>query len=291
MKARSLIARLARRARGRPPPPPRSTAMPAELFDTAGPPGPATLVGFGHSHLSCYLRAWQARRRRGRAGDARAHFVRLGHPDFQPNFEISDGARRISPALEKRIGRILARERPRAVLCALMGNEYNSLAMIPHPEPFDIDWPGERIADPAAQPIPPSLMRAEMAEIAARNALMLWRAIAAAAECPVYLVPPPPPIADGDHIRAHPGRFGEMVARHGLNPAPMRRRMWRIYRDVLSDGVAGSGTIFVDLPGKVMEDGYLARRFWRADPTHANAAYGEIMLTRILSRIAPPAGS
>jgi len=251
--------------------------------------GPATgagrLLGFGHSHLVALMRARRAREHAGRTGGRKAHFTRLNHPDFQPNFEVVNRTRRIIPALEQRLGDIIRQHLPDAVICVLMGNEYNSMAMVRHPKPYDFAWPERGFAAaPGVEEIPFAMMQAQLAMLAERNALLFWRVIAQAADCPVYLLPPPPPIASEAHIRAHPGKFGEMAAKHGINPPQFRQKMWQLYCQVLRQAVAGSATRFVDLPGTVFDGGYLAEPYWSPDPTHGNAAYGEILLAEIEER-------
>lgn len=240
------------------------------------------LLGLGHSHLSALLKAWQIRRKEGRTGRREAFFTRLNHPSFQPNFETENGVRRLAPALEKRLRHILRVRAPDAVVCVLMGNEYNSMAMVRHPRPYDFAWPERGFAaDPAAEEIPFAMMKAQLASLAGRNALLFWRTISEAVSCPLYLLPPPPPIRSEAHILAHPGNFGAMATKHGLNPPEFRHKMWQLYCEVLREAVAGSTTQFVELPGVVLENGYLAEPYWSQDPTHANAAYGEILLETI----------
>lgn len=246
------------------------------------------LVGFGHSHISTYLRAWMSRQKNETTGDNNISFVRLGHKNFGENFETIDRVRQVSPLLQRRIIHILRRDKPDAIFCALMGNEYNSLAMVRHPEPFAVEHPSiGPVLSEAGETlpvIPYALMRAQLSEVAENNALLLWRAITKEADCPVYLLPPPPPIASETHIKQFPGQFGKLVKKFGLNPPETRRKMWLTYRDVLRAAAAADpDTTFIDLPDEIFENGFLAERFWQGDPTHANEGYGQIMLDRIFA--------
>lgn len=217
----------------------------------------------------------------------------LGQPPFGQTLRIRpalvpDGPPRrdLAPGLRDLIDAVIRRDRPDAVFAVPMGNEYNALAMIRHPQPFEVDMPGEPLGPPDVPRIPLALMRAQIEDLARGNALLVWADIAAAARAagarPI-LVPPPPPIADEAHIRAHPGRFGALVARHGLNPPALRRKLWLLYRDALARAAAQDGGTFVDVPDEIFEDGFLARCYWQGDPTHANGAYGAIMLDRVLA--------
>lgn len=243
------------------------------------------LLFTGHSHLGALAQAWTARRKAGRAGDLNVSMVRLGHQKFGPEFEVEAGTRRLTEGLIRRLKHVVRRDRPDAIVAILMGNEYNSLAMVRHPRPFDL-IPRTDGMDPDLPGIPEAMMVAQLAELAAQNALMIWKALAEDASCPIYLLPPPPPIASSAHIRSHPGQFGALVAKHGLNPAPLRRRMWLLYCQGLAQAVSGHpGTVFFDLPEDLFDGGFLAEPHWQGDPTHGNALYGEALLTRIEARL------
>ncbi len=242
------------------------------------------LTGFGHSHLSTFQRAWKARQRAGVPADPDLILSFLGDRTVGPNFVDCQPTRTVAPGLRDAVARTLETSRPDAVFCILMGNEYNALAMVRHTQAFDFDLPGEPDRDPDVPAISAAQMRAQLTYLAARNALLVWSEIARQAEAvgaKVYLLPPPPPIPSTDHIRAHPGAFGDLVARHGLNPAPLRRKMWLLYCDALRIAVRDTATTFLDLPDAIFENGFLAKQFWQADPTHANGTYGEIMLSLV----------
>ncbi len=241
------------------------------------------LAGIGHSHLSCFQRAHAAQARAGAAVWPEASFLRLNQPALQPNFRTGpDRSRHLTEEVTRRIAHFLRRGAPDAILLAAMGNEYNGLALLQHPEPFDVPYPGEPDLDPArgGMRIPRALMAAQMRLLADRNVLMFWRHVDAVAGAPVFVVPPPPPIASTDHILSHPGAFGERARRFGVAPAVLRRKLWRIYCDTIAAAIAAEGrrSVFLALPAAVFEDGFLARRFWQGDPTHANEAYGALML-------------
>ncbi|MDT0681197.1 hypothetical protein RM543_00760 [Roseicyclus sp. F158] len=241
------------------------------------------IVAFGHSHLSALSRAWKEAPIDG----VDVSFHRLNGSAFQPNFEDDRQDRRLSGAAADKIAKIIGTAEPDLCICAAMGNEYNALAMLEHPRPFDVDWPESGLpAREDAELIPVDLMRATIKRRAERGALLFWDAIAAAAPGRAVLVAPPPPVADEAHIRANRGAFGERIDRYGIAPAATRLKIWALYSDILADAAERKGGLIVHPPAECLDDGYLGAGYRADDPTHANPAYGLKLLTDILDRTA-----
>lgn len=276
------------------------------------------LAGFGHSHLSAYLRAYMQGSKAGNYPGLDMTFGRLGMDTFQPNFETVstesaygasatgnapsrlkrlgarlkgggyhsfdalDRPRVLTEALERRLTHMMRRDDPDAILLACMGNEYNTMGMLQHPEPFDFDLPGSGIPiEEGKTVIPYAMMRAQMTALCEQNVLLFWRFFNEAAEKPVFLTPPPPPIADKMHIMSYPGAFAGRAKQYGVSPVGLRRKMWLLYCDILRDVTKDTGTTFVELPDPAFVDGCLAKQFWQEDPTHGNVDYGRLMLEHV----------
>ena len=77
-------------------------------------------------------------------------------------------------------------------------------------------------------------------------------------------------------------------ALRGLNPADLRGRFWKLYCEVLSEGLAERDIPLQALPEAVFESHhgqrFLAPEMRAKDPTHGNAAYGAAVLTAILDQ-------
>ncbi len=276
------------------------------------------LAGFGHSHLSAYLRAKRFFERTGKELLAETSLTQLNFKVYQPNYEnvdltaayssnpsgektnrlkrlaarLSGGGyhsfdalnrpRVLTENFENRMRHIIKRDDPNAIFLACMGNEYNTMGMLQHPEPFDFDLPGFGIeVEEGVAVIPYTLMRAQMTALCEQNVLLFWRFFNEATDKPIYLVPPPPPIADKMHIMSYPGAFSGKAKQYGVSPVGLRRKMWLLYCDILRDVVKGTGTTFVELPDPVFVDGCLAKQFWQEDPTHGNVDYGKLMLEHV----------
>ncbi len=279
------------------------------------------LLGFGHSHLNAIVKAWNQAGRHDEFAGIEAHFANLSQDKFQPNFETvgltpsvskdksllesitarirSDKAAHdfraagrvavLTEALEKRMSHILKREKPDALLLICMGNEYNTMGMLRHPQPFDFEMPGSDMPlDPDAEVIPYPLMKAQMQALAERNALLFWRFFnQAAPDIPTYVVPPPPPIPSESHILSFPGAFADRAREYGISPVGLRSKMWQLYCDVIRETVAGTSSTFFELPGVVLSRGCLAQQFWQKDPTHGNEIYGRLILDYLMDAAFP----
>jgi hypothetical protein len=242
------------------------------------------ILAFGHSHLSALMRAGRRMTNARQLGETGMHFVRLNHKTCLPNFLVEGGTRDIHPDLKRRLRFILKRDMPKALFLSLLGNEYNTIAMLRHPEPFDFHWPEMDLpADPKSTVIPFDLMKAQLRSMADHSSLLFWRYFASVYDGPMYFVPPPPPIANEDHIRAYPGAFAERVAEYGLSKPELRLKMWMLYCEVLREAIKGSSTTFVELPLEIFDAGFLKSIYWQHDPTHGNEAYGEVILRKMLS--------
>lgn len=283
------------------------------------------LAAFGHSHLSAVRRAYQSAEKNGQDLPAQMQFTHLNFKMFQPNYETVsdekaysesasgqdtnpflriaarmtgggyhsfdalDRPRALTENVQKRIKHILRRDAPDAIVLACMGNEYNAMGILRHPEPFDFDLPGSGIeVEKGVTVIPYPMMRAQMTMLCEQNVLLFWRYFNKVTDKPIYLLPPPPPIADKMHILSYPGAFEGPAKQYGISPAGLRRKMWLLYCDILRDMTRGTGTTFVELPDAVFVDGCLAKQFWQEDPTHGNADYGKLILEHVQSLITGP---
>ena len=248
------------------------------------------LLVLGHSHIGAFDLAWKAQGPENLGLAYRS--AHLNAPRFQPNFEQAKGGRRVAPGFRAALHDLLQTEKPDLIVALPMGNEYNAVAMTRVGPLFEFFAPGDTTQPtPGVCQIPYAMMRDQIATLARRNALLILSMISEIADCEVISLPPPPPIFDEDHIRAHPGRFAQAVSESGLNPADLRSRLWTLYVDVLADALAAIDTELFELPDAVFDyhagQPFLAAPMRAQDPTHANASYGAIVLAALATRLVP----
>ena len=92
----------------------------------------------------------------------------------------------------------------------------------------------------------------------------------------------PPPVGDDRHIAENPGGYFRDKIHLGVAPASLRGKLYRLHTRVVVEFCQEHGIPTLLPPAEaVTEDGFLARPFWKNDPTHANAAYGRLVLEQL----------
>lgn len=190
------------------------------------------------------------------------------------------------------------------VVCAVGGNQHQTMSLIEHARPFDLMLPGEDSPPaPGRELVPFQAMRATF-ETGLRNGdLKILEAVREAARCAVVQLAPPPPKADEAHLlRTIETYFAERgIREHGIAPAPVRLKVWRVQVLVLRALCAEIGVAVLPVPDAALTpEGFLDPAFYARDATHANAAYGALVLRQIAAidaavlaagRAPPPPGT
>lgn len=244
------------------------------------------LLGIGHSHLSAVIRAYRAEFA-GEGWNFAFAPLRLQTAQIGPNIIEENGHRTLTDDVVRRVKHVTRRIEPDAICGFFMGNEVNALAMVNHERPFDFHWPEmEMPAMDGVEVIPFGLMKQQMRHLYQRNAGLFCAAVRKEYDGRILIVPPPPPNPSEQHIRSHPGKFGQLIRRHGLAPASVRLKMWMLYCEVLREEAAQSGAEVFNIPTNAFDqNGFFAETFWNNDPTHGNVTYGRLVLTSLLEKL------
>jgi hypothetical protein len=170
------------------------------------------------------------------------------------------------------------------LVCVLGGNQYNTLGLLEHAEPFDLIEPETR-ADPqhtAARIIPLAQMNAAFAAYVGSVRRSLSHHMTNFKGKTLYLNPPPPK-SDNAYIKKNAeGYFRtEGKVRLNISPPDMRRRLWLTQSQALAQMCDDLDVQFVDNPDLAKDNGFLKRDCYGADATHANAYYGELVLQQL----------
>ncbi|MFP5255293.1 MAG: hypothetical protein ACLGI8_05515 [Acidimicrobiia bacterium] len=223
-------------------------------------------------------------------GAARSHCLLLGA--FAPPFLRWDAE--TTPRVRSRYlcalddAERLLEGRVDHVVSCLYGNEHSVFSLTEHEVPFDLvvdrssgpvvrGVPGER------QILPVEVVRRELARLARPTAFTCEVLRQRFPEARVSHLAPPPPLASAELITAEPELFREVIDRFGLAPGPLRRAVHELYLDELAALLCSIGVALVAPPPSATDaDGYLVEEL-RAGATHANAAYGSLVLDQVLA--------
>ncbi|MCK0208524.1 hypothetical protein MWN33_10825 [Starkeya koreensis] len=184
--------------------------------------------------------------------------------------------------------RIRTLPRDALVVCAIGGNQHQSIGLVQHRRRFDFALPGESLPDDdSAEIVPFQAMRALFERGLRGGDFAKLRAIRETAPGEVVQLAPPPPKADEDFVRRHIDTvFRDMgFDETGLSEAGLRLRLWRLQLLVTGELCGEIGVELVPNPlAALTPNGFLAPDFYAADATHANAAYGREVLGQIEAR-------
>ncbi len=173
------------------------------------------------------------------------------------------------------------------------GNEHNAHFLFQPARRFDFvpsDGSDDGI-DPSAELVPETMIRAKYALTLSILAYTLGK-MRARPGARVAVVGTPPPKADQDYLREILATEPDLMARAAatgldirqveISSYALRFKLWRLLQDCLRGIAEEAGCRFVHVPDVVYTaQGGLERTYWAHDLSHANDAYGEIMLGHI----------
>lgn len=182
------------------------------------------------------------------------------------------------------------------VFSAVGGNQYAVISTVRHPVEYDfLDSPLATDAANDRAEIIPFRALAGYIERGIRGSVgPVLREIRSSTIARVFHLAPPPPKEDNDFIATHfESRFaGQGLQTLGPTDPELRLKCWQVQLNCLRQLCEDSDIRLVEPPAKaVTPAGFLDRRCYATDVTHANRRYGEHVLKQILEIVAEDGGS
>lgn len=182
-------------------------------------------------------------------------------------------------------GYLPSRERRTLVASMIGGNFYNTFGLIENVIRFDFAVPKEDdfvLAEDRLL-ITYELIKHYFTDVMNRGFLQSIKAVRDHyAPSKFVHICSPPPISDNEHIVAHPGGVFKSKVQLGVTPSKLRRKLYDLHSLVIEEFCNAERIDLLFPPRKaVTDDGFLARPYWMADPTHANEAYGQLVLDQL----------
>lgn len=173
------------------------------------------------------------------------------------------------------------------VFLSVLGTYHNILGLLRSGEQFDFLLDPEEIADSTtATQIPHrAIANAFDAIFSASNTL---RRLREAANSPLYLLSTPPPKQCNEFIlesfmrQKKPMYRGKSVRDIGIETPEKRAKLWLMETQLLRRWAKSHAMEFVPAPARAFSEGkFLSRDYYAGDVTHANAAYGALVVEQI----------
>ena len=169
------------------------------------------------------------------------------------------------------------------VVSYLAGTEHAIFSLVEHPTPFDLVLDADDVpaaSDGSRQIVPVDVVRRELRR-RIDDTVACCRALRAAfPDADLVHLLPPPPIADDEYVRSKAEVFAQVVQEHGVAPAELRRKIYRLYAEVVHDALGELGVRVLDPPDAAHDDGYLRPELW-FEANHANHRYGRLVLDQL----------
>ena len=176
-----------------------------------------------------------------------------------------------------------------AVFLAMLGTGHNLLGLLRSGPHFDFLVSAHDVPDPVARErVPHRAIAYAFAEYLETGGPL--EKIRAASNNPVFLLSAPPPKENSSFMldylmrRGIGEKYGKSVQAAGIERPESRLKMWTLESRVTAEWAQARGIQFLPAPEKSFNSlGFLARKFYADDATHANAAYGALVVEQIHS--------
>lgn len=234
------------------------------------------VIGDSHTHA-----IKQALKRRPTNTADFVQFAALRFPGVKNGRDVGDLS---VDRLEEMVANLLPDD---LVVSCLGGNQHQKLALVQHPQPFDVLLPDDVVPNPQADlRIIPYQQVVDLIERGIRTGRdgERLRRLRELARCHVVHLMPPPPKEDVSHVLSNPESPFAKAGIHelGVSPAPLRLKFWKIQALVLADLTSEWGISLLPPPSAALTpEGFLATRYYADDATHGNSLYGALVLEQL----------
>jgi hypothetical protein len=223
----------------------------------------------GGSHVTAIANALK----RGAVGGA----VRVNVDRFAPK---GRDAREGEITLDDALQRVAALEASDIVALSVIGTAHNIFGLLQHPEAFDIVADeADAAALKAGAAVVPTNALLDMFDAYVDDNRTIRRLRDATAARIVHIATPPPKFGIEALSQSDQVYNGTLIAEAGFSPAPLRAKLWRLEMQSMARAAKRAGMGFVEAPAAAVDaGGYLKPEYQANDLTHANHAYGALIL-------------
>lgn len=233
------------------------------------------ILVFGDSNTDALKRAHKQR-----DASANDHIRPLRLSKVKPGIETGD------VSVDAAVSMVAESTTDVLIASTIGGNQHQVFGLVQHPVAFDFMEPGRPGAydSEASKLIPYQAMWAAFETRLRKGDGKPLTTLRQAAGRPIYHLTAPPPKESAAHIlQRHESHFVEAgLAAKGVTPAPIRLKLWRLQCAVLHSLCTEWDIRLLPPPeGTQTPEGFLKPEFYHNDATHANVAYGELVLRQL----------
>lgn len=183
----------------------------------------------------------------------------------------------------------IVREQPADTLLflSMLGTYHNILGLLQSGQSFDFFLDPNEAIDPEAEVRIPHRAIASAFEQHLVTPVPI-RKLRSAAKSKVFLLSSPPPKRSNEFMlerflsQKKKSYQGRSVSEVGLERPESRLKLWQLETRAMAVWAATENIEFVPAPRAALDqDGFLHRRFYLNDATHANAQYGALVIDQI----------
>ncbi|MDD2759961.1 MAG: hypothetical protein PHH11_06665 [Methylomonas sp.] len=165
---------------------------------------------------------------------------------------------------------------------SLLGTAHNIFGLVEHERKFCVvseQCSNNTFLD--CELIPSSTMRDMFYGVCQKNKRI--GELKSQATVPVYHLMTPPPKEDNEYIKAKTSRYRDkIIGEHDINKPELRLALWNLEMSAVKQFCEGLDVNVIEPPFEsISEHGFLKPHFYGGDATHANRAYGELVLYQL----------
>ncbi|WP_349322239.1 hypothetical protein [Asticcacaulis sp. MM231] len=173
---------------------------------------------------------------------------------------------------------------PSVVVSMVSGNFHNVLGLIEYPIRFNFMNETDEESSVAVDRvnIPYNVMYDYLNTVMRQGFLRVLLQIRELYSVPVYHICSPPPHPNSEFIENNPGGYFADKVHLGVAPPHLRLKLYQLHTRVFREFCEEHAIGFIPPPAETLDgSGFLAKPYWRRDPTHANEAYGALVAQQI----------
>ena len=241
------------------------------------------LVCIGMSHTHSLQEAYLERQRKGLDTFSLRLFT-FGQPPYEHGVGIEGGKVVFNRQFEEDFKAHLEETKPKAVFMYLTGAQHFLMSFINSPRPYDILMPGGNVMDllPNAEVISYDLM---LRNCEAASGMIDWlRHMSKLTDLPIYQIGLPPPVTGDEYLTSQArGDLKNQIERYGIAPESLRSKVWQICLTAVERQCAEFQIKVIRPPLEALDEKQCLLTQYRGhDAVHANAAYGDLLLDRMI---------